>query len=182
MPFPLETPRLVIRQFTFSDLAPFHTYRNDPQVAQYQGWDVPYSREKAFEFIDEMKKVTPGTPGEWFQAAVVRKDNNQMIGDVAFHIMRSDSRQAYIGYTLSRAAWGQGYATEAIHRLLDTLFRDYKLHRVVAECDVENGASYRLLERVGFRREAHLKENLFFKGRWSSEYHYAMLEHEWLIR
>jgi RimJ/RimL family protein N-acetyltransferase len=105
-----------------------------------------------------------------------------MIGDVVFHMMRSDPRQACIGYTLARAHWGQGYATEAVHGLLDYLFRELHLHRVVAECDVLNTASHKLLERLGFRREAHFVDALWFKGRWSSEYHYALLSKEWLMR
>jgi RimJ/RimL family protein N-acetyltransferase len=93
--------------------------------------------------------------------------------------MNSDNRQAYIGITLARKSWGEGYGEEACRRLMDHLFSELLLHRVVAECDVENTASYTLLERLGFRREAHLIENIWFKGVWGSEYHYAMLDREW---
>jgi RimJ/RimL family protein N-acetyltransferase len=60
------------------------------------------------------------------------------------------------------------------NRLVIRKFRD-----VVAECDVRNTASFSLLARLGFRREAHLIENIWFKGAWGSEFHYAMLEQEW---
>ena len=93
--------------------------------------------------------------------------------------MASDTRQAYIGFTLSVIHWRKGYAEEACRRLLDYLFGELNLHRVIAECDVENTASYRLLERLGFRREAHLIENIWFKGSWGSEFHYGLLEREW---
>lgn len=88
-------------------------------------------------------------------------------------------RLAYIGITLARAEWGKGYGEEASRRLLDYLFGELNLHRVVAECDVENAASFALLERLGFRHEAHLIENIWFKGGWGSKFHYAMLEREW---
>ena len=107
------------------------------------------------------------------------KSTKQLLGDCAFHIMESDIQQAYIGITLSRPNWGKGYGEEACRRLLDYLFDELILHRVVAECDVENTASSTLLERLGFRREAHLIENIWFKGAWGSEFHYAMLEREW---
>jgi RimJ/RimL family protein N-acetyltransferase len=182
----LETQRLRIRIFRDSDLEAFLAYRNDPLVAEYQGWDVPYARERAREFVAEMK-TRQLAPGEWLQLAVELRASplslgDGIIGDLAVHLMQADPRQAYLGYTFARAYWGQGYATEAVRRLLDHLFRDLGLHRVVAECDVLNDASQRLLERLGFRREAHLVENLWFKGRWSSEYHYAMLQKEWLLR
>ncbi len=181
MPTSLETPRLLIRLFRDSDLEPFLAYRNDPLVAEYQGWDVPYARENALKFVTEMK-TKQILPGEWLQLAVELRATGETIGDLAVHMTKADPRQAYLGYTFARAHWGHGYASEAVQRLLDHLFRDLDLRRVVAECDVLNDASWRLLERLGFRREAHLVENLWFKGRWSSEYHYAMLQKEWLLR
>jgi hypothetical protein len=57
--------------------------------------------------------------------------------------------------------------------------RELDLHRVIAITDVENFASFRMLDRLGFRREGHFVENLIFKGQWSSEYYYAMFEREW---
>jgi RimJ/RimL family protein N-acetyltransferase len=178
MPLPLETPRLLIRPFRDFDLEPFLAYRNDPEVARYQGWSIPYSRQNAIDFIDEMKDKQPA-PGEWLQLALELRTTGETIGDITFHLLRSDPRQAYLGYSLARAHWGHGYASEAARALLDYLFHELKLHRVIAECDVENLASQRLLERLGFRREAHLVENIFFKGQYGSEYHYAILKKEW---
>ncbi|MDX9992222.1 MAG: GNAT family N-acetyltransferase [Anaerolineales bacterium] len=173
----IETIRLVIRPFRDSDLEPFLAYRNDPEVARYQGWEVPYPRQNALEFIGEMKDAQL-VPGAWLQLALELRETGETVGDLAIHCMKSDPRQAYLGYSLARAHWGKGYASEAIRALLDLLFGKLNLHRVVAECDLENDASWRLLERLGFRREAHLLENIFFKGAYRSEYHYAILERE----
>jgi RimJ/RimL family protein N-acetyltransferase len=173
-----QTKRLLLRPFQDSDLELFLAYRNDPEVARYQGWSVPYPRQAALDFIAEMKTAQI-QPGNWLQLALELQANGETIGDVAIHQMKSDPRQAYLGYSLARAYWGQGYASEAIRAVLDLLFAELNLHRVVAECDVENEASWRLLERLGFRREAHLHENIFFKGAYGSEYHYAMLGREW---
>jgi aminoglycoside 6'-N-acetyltransferase len=106
------------------------------------------------------------------------------MGDVAFHITRSNPRLAYLGYTLARSAWGQGYANEAVRKLLDYLFGVLDLHRVVADCDVDNAASIRLLERLGFRREAHHIESYWLEdtSTWGSEYLYAILQREWLLQ
>lgn len=182
MTFYLESNRLLLRQFRASDLEPFLAYRNDPEIARYQGWNVPYSREKGIEFIEFMMTAFPAVQGEWFQAALELKSTHEMIGDVGFIIRKDDVRQALIGYSLARPHWGNGYAHEAVSRVLAHLFYDLNLHRVVAECDVENIPSWKLLERLGFRREAHLLENIFFKGAYGSEYHYAMLAREWKER
>jgi RimJ/RimL family protein N-acetyltransferase len=175
----LETERLILRPFRDSDLEPFLAYRSDPEVARYQGWDMPYTAEKAAEFIAEMKNSPPRPPGEWYQLAIELKANQRMIGDCAFCILAEDQRQAEIGYTLSRDYQGSGYGAEAVRRLLGYLFDELQLHRVRANTDAENTASARLLERVGMRREAHHIQSLWFKGRWSSEYWYALLRDEW---
>jgi RimJ/RimL family protein N-acetyltransferase len=180
------TPRLLLRAFQESDAHSFSAYRSDPQVAEYQGWNAPYSLEQAQKFVAEMSQATPGEPGEWYQIAIELKENGPespgpLIGDVAFH-MKEDRKQAYIGFTLARTYQGLGYAHEAVLRLLQHLFDERGLHRVIAITDVLNTPSIRLIERLGFRREAHFHENDWFKGRWSSEYWYALLAQEWVQR
>lgn len=175
----LESARLILRPFQDSDLENFLTYRNDPEVAKYQSWNVPYPRESGIQFVDIMKHADPNSQGEWVQVAVELKSTHEMIGDVAFCTLIHDEQQALMGYSFARPYWHQGFAFEAVGCLLGYLFGERGLHRVIAECDVENVASWRLLEKLGFRREAHLIENVYFKGKYGSEYHYALLGREW---
>ena len=182
MTLQLESSRLILRSFQDSDLEAFLAYRNDPEVAQYQSWDVPYPREKGQQFIELMKMSNPNSQGEWYQVVVQLKSTGELIGDVAFCTMVYDEKQALMGYSLARSHWHNGYAFEAAGRLLEYLFAERGLHRVIAECDVDNIASWTLLEKLGFRREAHLIENIFFKGKYGSEYHYALLGREWQKR
>ena len=178
MTFLLETDHLRIRQFQDSDLESFLGYRNDPEVARYQGRDVPYPREKALEFIAEMKAKETPVQDEWFQAAIEEVRSGIMVGDAAFYLKKDDP-QAYVGCTIARSYWRNGYGLEATRRLLDYLFGELDLHRVIAITDVENTASFSVLERLGFRREGHFVENHMFKGHWASEFYYAMLKSEW---
>ena len=175
----LETKRLILRSFQDSDLESFVSYRSDPAVAKYQGWDTPYEVDTASAFIQEMKGKHPGTTGEWYQIAVELKASGDMIGDCAFRVLAQDGQQAEIGFTFARPYQGKGYATEAVTRLLEYLFGELGLRRVRATCDAENLASAKLLERIGMRREGHLIENIWFKGAWGSEYVYALLKKEW---
>jgi RimJ/RimL family protein N-acetyltransferase len=181
MVFMLETERLLIRPVKVSDLEPVYAYRNDPEVARYQGWDVPYPREKVVRWVNDPDRVVPAKPGDRLKAALEHKATGEMIGDAGFILSKDDARQARIWYTLARAHWHQGYATEALQRLLGLLFGELNLHRVTAETYVPNEPSWRLLERLGFRREAHLVESTWFKGAYESEYHYAMLKEEWEV-
>jgi RimJ/RimL family protein N-acetyltransferase len=175
----LATARLILRHFTDADLLPFMAYRNDPGVARYQGWEG-ISEPEARAFIEEQKMVQPGVPGQWFQIAIELKETGILVGDCALKIDEHDNRQAEIGYTLSRAYQGKGIASEAVSFVLDYAFRTLELHRVIAITDCENTASVALLERLGLRREGHFIQNVWFKGRWSDEYLYGMLQNEWL--
>ncbi len=179
MTFFLETERLILRPFKDADLEVVIAYRNDPDVARFQGWEIPYPDEKAIKWVTNPDVIVPTDPGGRFKAAIEIKTTGEMIGDIGFLLSDHDPRQAHIGYSLAQSYWQKGYATEAGLRLLAFLFDERNLHRVKAETDVLNEPSWKLLERLGFRREAHFVENIWFKGAYASEYHYAMLKNEW---
>ena len=84
-----------------------------------------------------------------------------------------------IGWTLGKADEGKGYATEAASALLDCLFGALGFHRVYALTSPKNTRSWRLMERLGMRREAHFRQNCFSEGKWEDEYAYATLAWEW---
>lgn len=87
-----------------------------------------------------------------------------------------------IGFTIAPEYQGQQVAFEAVSALLGYLFVELDKHRVIAITDVDNLACCRLLEKLGFRREAHYVKNIFFKGAWGDEYLYAMLREEYIAR
>jgi RimJ/RimL family protein N-acetyltransferase len=175
----LRSSRLILRRFTDSDLETFEAYRNDPEISRYQSWET-FSHHEALEFIDEQKSLEPLVPGRWFQLAVTLKETHKLVGDCAVKIDEEDTEQAEIGFTFAREHQGKGYATEAVRRLLDFLFREACLHRVIAITDCENEPAVALLERTGLRREGHFLQNVWFKGKWGDEYLYAILKSEWL--
>ena len=178
----LHSRRLLIRNFRDSDLEPFLVYRNIAEVAEYQGWQVPYPREQAIQMIEQMKNMEAPKSGHWLQLALELKATSEMIGDLGVQVNQQDARQAAIGFTITPVHWRQGYATEAIICLLGFLFDDLDLHRVSADCDVENTGSWHTLDKVGFRREAHFLESFPMAGKYGSEYYYGMLQREWRAR
>jgi len=176
-----ETARLLARSFTDGDVAAFAAYRADPEVARYQSWS-DFALVDAEAFVDSLQDEAPGVPGEWFQIALESKADGVLVGDLAFHVNADEPRQAEIGFTLAPGQHGRGYGTEAVTALLDWAFPAFGLHRVIAITDALNVSAAALLERVGFRREAHFVENVFFKGAWGSELLFAVLAHEWAAR
>lgn len=179
--FPLDSSRLVLRRFNRADIQAFLAYRNDPEVARFQGWES-FSLAEATAYIARQETQEIALPGQWLQIAIALKQTGQFVGDCALKIHMADPRQATIGITLCRTFQGQGLATEALVALLDFLFFERELHRVLADTDPENEPAWKLLERLGMRREAHCRRSLWFKGRWADEYVYAVLRHEWQQR
>ena len=177
---PLDAPRLVLRRFTMADADAFAAYRADPLVARYQGWERS-SLADAAAFIRRQRRQVPGLPGRWTQVALALRESDALIGDCGVFI-DADTPQATVGITLARASQGRGYATEALTTIFDHLFLDSGLHRIAAEVDPRNRPSWRLLERLGMRREGHRRQSTWFKGAWADEYLYALLQDEWRAR
>jgi ribosomal-protein-alanine N-acetyltransferase len=174
----LKTRRLKIRNLRESDLDDFHLYRSNPVITKYQGFET-YSREEAKSFIGEHQNKLLIVPGEWVQYAIEDIEKQQLVGDCAVYLDPADSRIGELGITISHLHQQQGYAKETMQGLINFLFSIKGIHRIVETVDAENIASLRLMESLGFRKEAHFIENVFFKGKWGSEYQFAMLRREW---
>jgi aminoglycoside 6'-N-acetyltransferase len=175
---PLTSARLVLRRLVDSDAPAVAAYRNDPEVARYQSWER-CSLPEARALINEYKHQSFGSPGEWLQAAIALRSTDEIVGDIAMKLQRRDPRQAVIGFTVARGHQRHGYAREIISTLFDHFFNVLGLHRVSADCDPRNNASWGLMQSLGMRREAHHRQNLWFKGAWADEYIYAILREEW---
>jgi [ribosomal protein S5]-alanine N-acetyltransferase len=174
----ITTERLYIRNLKLSDLNDFHRYRSNPEVTRYQGFNVMTIQE-AEQFILEHKDRQFGQPGEWVQYGIENKSTRKIVGDCAVKLNEVDSRIAEIGVTISHIEQKKGYAKEALSGILAFLFNTRNIQRVVEIVDAENIASINLLKSLGFRQEGHFIENVFFKGKWGSEFQYAMLKREW---
>ena len=174
----IQTKRLRIRNLQEADLEHFYVYRSNPEVTKYQGFEV-MTKEEARNFILEQKNKLFGEPGEWVQYGIENKLTAALIGDCAIKLSSDEPRIAEVGITISHLHQKQGYAKEAFIGILHFLFAIKGLHRVVETVDVENIDSINLLKSLSFRQEGHFIKNIFFKGKWGSEYQFAMLKEEW---
>jgi RimJ/RimL family protein N-acetyltransferase len=178
-PYPIETERLTLRPFTADDLDALHAIHSKPELTTYLYWE-PRSR-------DEVREVLSGRAGRSFDEvfqkglalAVVVRDGNTLIGDVSLNVLSREHEQGEIGFALDPDHQGRGYGREASVAMLALGFDDLQLHRIIGRCDPRNVPSWRLLERLGMRREAYFRENEIFKGEWGDEYVYALLASEW---
>jgi RimJ/RimL family protein N-acetyltransferase len=96
-------------------------------------------------------------------------------------VKSGELRQATVGWLLAWKYQGQGLATEAVRALVTAGFRELGLHRISARTGEDNVRSWRLMERLGMRREAHFRESHEVKGEWRDEFVYAVLADEWSV-
>ena len=120
--------------------------------------------------------------GDAIRLAAVLSGTATVVGDISLRRTSREHATGELGYVLHPDHYGRGYATEAGAALLRLGFEDLAMHRIVASADARNVASIRVMQRLGMRPEAHLRENEFIKGEWTDEVIYAMLRAEWLAR
>ena len=173
----LETPRLVLRPLAAPDAAGMFAIFSDREVMRY--WStVPWeSMEFAKRFIENDRAAMDA--GEYLRLAIVRRDDDALIGMCTLFNFVPQCRRAEVGYGLARAAWGQGYMHEAVGRLLAYGFEQLGINRVEADIDPRNEASARSLLRLGFLKEGHLRERWIVNGEVSDSELYGLLLKDW---
>lgn len=177
MPLPLRTARLTVRMMTTADAARFAEYRNDPEVARYQLWDLPYTVEEATKTLADQDGQEQLIVGAWTQLAV--EADGVVVGDVCCHVDPT-ANVAEIGYTLAREHQGRGYAREAAQALVDELIDGIGVGRVHGDLDPENVASQRVLESLGLTFEVVSKRSFLWRGEWVDNMTYATTRDDYL--
>jgi RimJ/RimL family protein N-acetyltransferase len=175
----LAGQHVALRRFRLGDVPEFVAYRSSAEVARFQSWDAPYPAEAGNRFVRQMMRRHPDTAGQWFQFAVVLRATGKLVGDCAALPRADDPRQCEIGFTIGGEHQGRGYATESARLLVDYLANVRGKHRITACCDARNAASVAVLERLGMRREGHLRQSTWAKGEWTDDLLYAVLRDEW---
>ena len=166
----VETPRLILRRYRESDLQGLYEYLSDPKVVEYE----PYKSMS----MEEVRENLAWRISTEEMVAVELKQTGKLIGNV--YLGKRDFDSLEIGFVFRADCWGRGYARESCEALIGLAFQA-GVHRIYAECDPANEHSWRLLERLGFVREGHLRQNVFFwkdeTGRpiWKDTYLYGLL-------
>lgn len=158
----LETERLILRRISPTDEGDFYEYASDPEVPRYLLWaphpNLEYTREYLL-YLESRYAV-----GDFFDWAIVLKESGRMIGTVGFTRFRYEDDCGEVGYVLSRAYWGKGYAAEAISRIIAFGFDTLSLERIEARIIEGNERSIHVAEKVGMQLEGYLRSSMRVKG------------------
>lgn len=174
---PINTERLHLRAHRPDDLESLLDYYSDPEVARYIPWE-PWSRTQAQEHLQKrIQRTGIDRPDSALAFVVERKE--RVIGDIVLWPADETLARGEMGWAFHPAATGHGYATEAVQALIGVAFGIYGMRRVIAQLDSRNAASAKLCERVGMKREAYLRQNLWAKGEWADNVIYGLLASEW---
>jgi len=178
--WPVRTERLSLRPAVVADVDATWRIRRIDSVVQWLT-AAPKDREEYRARFED--------PGRLAKTLVVELDG-EVIGDLMLAIEdawaqaevadRARGVQAELGWCIDPAYRGRGYATEAVRALVRLCFEDLGLRRVTANCFADNVGSWRLMERLGMRRELHTRrESLHRSGEWLDGLGYALLADEW---
>jgi RimJ/RimL family protein N-acetyltransferase/predicted N-acetyltransferase YhbS len=174
----LGTDRLLIRPVRAEDAVSLAERRNDPQVARYQGYALPYSREQAEQLVQQVLAMMGPENEQWWMATVAERATGRVLGDLAVRLSW-EGRTAEVGYTLAPRYWGQGYATEALEALVEYLFEELRVTRVFGMLHPDNLPSALVLERCGFRFEGHTRSSYWLGNECSDDWIYGLTRPDW---
>jgi RimJ/RimL family protein N-acetyltransferase len=178
--WPIRTARLRLRAATPDDAEDTWEFRRRDDVARWLTRAPATFEEHRRRFLE---------PDSLRKTIVVELDG-EVIGDLMLQVedawtqaevaQQGRGVQAELGWVLHPRHGGQGYATEAVTELLRICFDELGLRRVAASCFAANESSWRLMERVGMRREVHaVRDSLHRSGEWLDGMGYALLAEEW---
>jgi len=156
-PEAVRTERLHLRRPTFDDVDGMFAYASDPEITRYMAWPRQVTTEDTAGHLAQ-------ADSEWDHHGVgayliCQPQTGEILGSTGLHL--STSYRAVTGYILHRAAWGQGYATEACRAMVE-IARTLGLARIEADCHVDHAASRRVLEKAGLLHEGILRSFLVF--------------------
>jgi [ribosomal protein S5]-alanine N-acetyltransferase len=173
---PVRTERLILREFVKSDFDAVFAYSSDPKVTRYLFFG-PRDADGTAEYLEELLASQIELPRTRFELAVEETTSGRVIG--ACDLSLIEANVVDLGYMLGTPDWGKGYATEISQALLEAAFRELRAERVISTVDVNNGASIRVLEKIGMRWEAVFRRHRRAKNRWWDCHMFVMPREVW---
>jgi [ribosomal protein S5]-alanine N-acetyltransferase len=148
--FTLDTARMLLRDLIPDDAAPMHLLRSDTTVTRYCAYIASQMPEEAEAWVRDTMVHNAMRPRLSYNLAIVRKEDGQIMGWIGIGKASDPSLgEMSFGYALRPAYWGEGYMTEALTALLEFAFEELGARSVQGECDAQNPASARVMEKAG---------------------------------
>jgi RimJ/RimL family protein N-acetyltransferase len=179
-PLVIVTDHLVLRDFMAGDFAAMLAYQTDPRYLRYYARGrVEHIAEQARKLLQSFLAAQVEQPRTKYQLAVTLRDDGRLIGNAGVRKDGPEATEADMGCEIAPDYWNQGYATEGTRAMLNFGFDTLGLHRISATTMTPNVGAWRVLEKLGMKREGELRETTLLEDGWANSLVYGILEHEW---
>lgn len=174
-PDEIQTERLLLRRYRYSDVDDVYAYAKLPHWGKYLPVPAPYQRSDAEAFIAQHMLKDQDKENQW----AIELDG-QVVGGIDFNFMTDGYEIAEFHWSIAPFCWGKGMMTEAATAVRDQAFNTVpNLHRVQSFCEVHNIGSWRVMEKIGMLQEGVMRLNYKRHDTWVDTVRYAILRQEW---
>ncbi len=174
----IQTERLTLRQYNQEDLQPLQDILRDTEVMKYSGLDVNDFMKNAKAELEWFKQLNNSNNGiRWI---ITFKNDNTYLGDLGFMDIDQGNNRSEISYKLSRKQWNKGLITEALRAVISYGFNELGLNRITAQVHNCNGASQRVLMKLGFLMEGTMREHEYIYGNYADVLIFGLLKKDYL--
>lgn len=176
----LQTSRLFLREIKAEDAESIFQMRSNERINQFIARPTMMDSKSAYELVEKCKKAFEDKQGiAW---AGTLKKSGVFIGSCGFNRIDHTNQRAEIGGELMVEKWGQYFAFEAVVAILNFGIRKLNLHSVEAKVDVNNRSAIFLMESIGFKKEAHFREAMYFNDEYKDLAVYGLLCKEFKLK
>jgi ribosomal-protein-alanine N-acetyltransferase len=163
----LETQRMILREIVKEDAPALFMLYSNPEVMKFRGADSFSVMNQAHDLIQKFSSDFTAQSGIRWGLTISGKED-ELIGTAGFNSIDWKHQRGVIGYEIQPSLWNQGLMTEALKVISAFAFRELNLHTIEANIAPANIASEKVLRKLGFVKEAHFRENWYYKGWWDS--------------
>lgn len=183
-PVHLEGERIYLREVSMSDTDALQRVVGDPTVCETLIFE-PKTLDETREYLASWEERAQAEPRVHYYLGVVGRNDDQLLGAAYLGLVGVTDDEGENGGMLGGAmradVWGQDYATEAALLLMEFGFNTLDLRRIWGSCGPESPASIRLMEKIGLRYEARLRDHRQSKGVWRDSLVYGLTKPDWLV-
>lgn len=176
----IPTARLTIRPFVDGDVDAVFAIASQPEFSKHMSWRAHADKGVTSEFITHSMAVAANNEGAVW---AIEHGGNTVgcigLDNLRWHLSSLRVDRAELGYWLAPALWNKGLMTEAASAVMRFAFEKLGLHKVTTRCFVDNAASRRVIEKVGFRFVGRAEEDVWRDTRWITQLLYEMTAPEW---
>lgn len=174
----IETVRLILRKFAYTDANDMlQNWISDPLVQFLYAEPIYVNNQELAELLNNY--ISSYVKTDYYRWAIILKDTNECIGQVAFFLVNSENHFGEIEYCIGRAFQKKGLASEATKAVMEFGFENINFHKIQICHREDNTASQKVIEKCGFKYDGTLRDFFYRDGKYLDRLYYSLLKEEW---